>query len=115
MPGSRSSSSVMAGRAKFTGRRALCGSGFGSGEHRLAGGDVEGLRARFHFEAAAFAAFHDLDDQLVNRPRVLQELFRVLAERGVVQVDFHGPSICNGARMAGPVPDSMGALPSWLK
>src|SRR3954464_8055453 len=66
MPGSSRSSSVMAGRAKFTGRRTGWGSGFRRGEYRLAGGDVERLRAGGHFETTPWAALGDLDDQFAD-------------------------------------------------
>src|SRR5687768_3545318 len=65
MPGSRSKSRVMAGNAKFTGRRALRRSSFRGDGNGGAGGDVEGLRACPHFVVAAVAAFHDLDQQIV--------------------------------------------------
>src|SRR5689334_14158515 len=80
MPGRSSSSSVMAGRAKFTGRAVRSRSGFGGCDHRFAGGDIEGARAGLHFEATAFATFHDLDEEIMHGPRILQQLLGFVRE-----------------------------------
>jgi hypothetical protein len=81
----------MAGRAKFTGRAV---SGVEIGEDGGAGGDVERAGAGLHFEVTAVAAFHESDEEGVNRLRILQQLFRFIGQRSIVQIDFHtAPSV----------------------